>query len=307
MVDRNVFTIDVGGTAVKYGLVSVKAGEPHITTEGSVPMDCTSREAFFQLLKSLYVKYGKGASGIGLSIPGIVDMNREVNVSCGALEKFLEVGCPTAKLLSDLCGVPVHLINDAKAAALAESKFGVLKDCNIGAVVIIGNGVGGALVINGKVLNGAHFSAGEFSRVFADIHKQGDEGLWYKYGSCHRLCREASGKKATDETTGELSGQEVFRLVRAGNLQAKEALDSYVKDMAAMLQSVQMFYDPERIAIGGGLSRDKLLIDALREKIERVHVETYGEGFPKPEIEVCRYSGSANLIGAYANYIDREY
>ena len=153
-----LMVFDVGGTEIKYSVMDESLERK---CSGSVPTPMDSREEFFDVLCGLFEPHRGEVEGIAMSLPGFIDSEKGICRGGGALR--YKHGKEVARPLSERLGVPVHIANDGKCAALAELRDGALKGCQNASVYIIGTGVGGGLIINGEILNGRHFTAGEFS------------------------------------------------------------------------------------------------------------------------------------------------
>ena len=152
---------DVGGTYVKYACMTPDAQN---LAQGSYATERYDRTRFLTDIKTIYSAQ-TGVTGISLCVPGVIEpdtgfMRTGGSVGCLA-------GCYLAKEVGALCGgLPVTLENDAKAAALAEYYAGALKECKSGIVIVIGTAIGGTIILDNKILRGAHLFAGEFSYLF---------------------------------------------------------------------------------------------------------------------------------------------
>ena len=146
---KKYLVIDAGGTAVKYALMNESA---KILERGKFPtpgyVDHTL-EDFLQRLDVVVEKYQKQIEGIAVSMPGMLDSRKGYCVTGGMLAYFSEV--PVVQLLEQRYKLPVTIENDGKCAALAEKWKGSLKDCRNGAVVVLGTGVGGGIIIDHKL------------------------------------------------------------------------------------------------------------------------------------------------------------
>ena len=197
----------------------------------------------------------------------------------------------------------MKIANDGKCAALAEKKGGSLAGCKNASVFVIGTGVGGGLIINGQVLNGPHFTAGEFS--FFRVNMDGD---WTdRANSMGDVCsttgllaeyRRAKGL-AKDEP---VNGRQFFEQYAAGEPEAADTLALFCRRVAVMIQNLTFLLDLEKVAIGGGISKQPALIEGIRREIEDLNANAgliYDPHMPKAEVVPCHYSSEANQIGAY--------
>ena len=126
-----------------------------------------------------------------------------------------------------LCGVPVAIMNDAKSAALAEAAWGALKDCRDGVVLVLGTGVGGALVKDGEVHMGAHFAAGEFSFVILGEEMDQMANMWAGISGSDRFLEMASRAKRIEP--GTINSEDVFRWVNEGDEVMLAVLDQFTR------------------------------------------------------------------------------
>ena len=154
---------DVGGTDIKY---SVMDESLYRYKENTIPTPQTNFKDFLTTLNNIYIPYKNEVAGIAISLPGFIDSEKGRCNGGGALlyNQRQDIG----PQLESLCGCPVHLENDGKSAAMAELWKGSLKDCQNACVFLMGTGVGGGLIIDGKMVKGPHFTAGEFSFLFTE-------------------------------------------------------------------------------------------------------------------------------------------
>ena len=155
-----VMVFDVGGTEIKY---SVMDDTMNYYESGSVPTPSDSQEHFLETMAEIYHPHRDEVDGIALSLPGFIDAEHGVVKGGGAPSIVYNIGTPVGPRLAEKCGCKVWIENDGKAAAIAELQRGVLKGCSNAAVFIIGTGVGGGLIVNGQLVRGRDFTAGEYS------------------------------------------------------------------------------------------------------------------------------------------------
>ena len=294
-MNEGILAIDVGGTDIKYALMD---RERKIYEQGKVPTPHDGLEDYLSTLESIFRKYD-GVSGIAMSVPGVIDMDKGICHNGGALLYIKEF--PLADELGKRCGVPVTVMNDAKAAALAEVGSGVLSDVDDGIVILFGTGIGGALVKDKKLHCGKHQSAGEFSNILIGEELK-QESLWAWHSSVLTLCAKAAQVKGV--APEEMNGVKVFDLAEAGDPDILQVLDEFTLEIAKMISNLQFIYDPERFAIGGGISSRPIFIETIRKYVNLIGSQ-YPEGVPTAQIEACRYRNDANLIGALENFMDR--
>ena len=155
---KKYLAIDLGGTAIKYGVV---AEDLSFLSKGKVDARCDSKESFIEDIRKIYEECGEGTEGICISMPGVIDRFKGFAHTGGAYRWIRQM--PIASDLAEALNTKVTICNDAKSAAMAEIGFGNLKGVRNGIAIILGTGIGGAIVVNEKLIDGSHYSSGEFS------------------------------------------------------------------------------------------------------------------------------------------------
>ena len=261
---KTYLTLDVGGSAIKYALLQE---DLTILEKSSVPTHMDTLENFIETIGKIYDQFQDQIDGMALSMPGIIDPERGYQYTGGALRYIDKL--ETVEVLKKRCPTNITIGNDAKCAANAEIGFGNLQDIQDGAVVILGTGIGGCLIKDHKVHTGKHFSAGEFSFIKTNNL---DPFTWN-----HAWC-----------TRNGISG-----LLQ----RVQEALETDKE-----IFNVHIIFDCEKVAIGGGISAQPLLIELINKNMNEIfdnlHFDVY-----HPEIVPCKFRNDANLIGALYQHI----
>ena len=291
--------VDVGGSAIKYALMDASTS---ILEKGEVPTPLTGLEDYLQTLESIYRRYEGHVCGIAMSAPGAIDSDRGYFYTGGYLQEFIH-DINLQELLEARCGVPVRIENDAKCAALAEAWTGSLKDCRDGVVIVLGTGVGGGIIKDGRVHKGKNFTAGELSFLIVGDDLEDDRSYMSNLGGTVGLKQLAA--KAMNADPEMLDGRMIFERANAGDQAVIEAIDAFTKPLARLIYNIQIFYDPEKIAIGGGISRQPLLLELIRKNLDYIYDNM---AYPvvmgqRAEVVVCRYLSDSNLIGALRHFL----
>lgn len=198
--------------------------------------------------------------------------------------------------LYEKCPVKISIENDAKCAALVEAAAGALKDVNDGFVLIFGTMIGGGYVKDRKLHRGNHFSAGEVSYIVSDRDGTPNfEGVFGNRCGTPRLCKMYA--EAKNLTVNEVNGLVVFEAVNSGDETARKCLDRFTKEIAVQIFNLQTVLDPQRFAIGGGISAQPVFIDSIRENLKQLYAAC-SYYVPHAEIVTCKFQNDANLIGA---------
>lgn len=292
---KTYLTIDVGGSAIKYALMQE---DLKILEKDSVPTPMDTLEHFVETIGQLYDKYKDQISGMALSMPGSIDPKRGYSYSGGALTYIQEIN--TLEILQQRCPIAMTIGNDAKCAALAEVGYGSLQDVDDSAVIILGTGIGGCLIHNKEVIMGKHFFAGEFSFVKTNVNEPNNIlEHWAMINGIPGLLKRVQDEL---ETNKEYTGKEIFEMANQGHEKVLRAIDLFTRDLAVQIYNIQTIFDPERIAIGGGISVQPILFELLNKNIEQLMNAT-DFPVPYPEVVPCQFRNDANLLGALYQHI----
>ena len=292
-----LLVFDVGGTEIKYAVIEDALT---IADKGYVPTPTDGFDHFAELICEIYLPRKDDVEGIAMCLPGPVNVEKGHCGKCGAMKypHSIEVG----RLLSETCGCRVVLENDGKAAALAEYEYGSVRGCQNAAVFLIGTAVGGGLIIDHHIVRGPSFNAGEFSFINTDADHYYDPGqIIGSRCSTTFLLRRYQELSSSQEM---INGREFFELLPEDK-KAQTALDELCTNIAVQIYNLYWLLDLERVAIGGGISRQPVLIETIRNKFSEVQSKAMTARFHTVlplEIVPCQFGNDANLIGAYRTY-----
>ncbi len=260
------FGIDVGGTTVKMGLFSP---EGNVMEKGEIPTRTENNgsyiiqdvaDAILRKMEERSIRK-EDVIGIGIGVPGPVDKNgvvfQAVNLGWGVTDLKTE--------LENKTGLPVKAGNDANVAALGEMWKGGGAGYNDMILVTLGTGVGGGVIINGKVVVGVGGAGGEIGH----IHVQDDEpeacgcgnhGCLEQYASATGIVRLANRKLADSSLdsslrSGEVSAKTVFDAVKAGDALAMEVAEEFGEYLGKGLAVIAAICNPKIFVLGGGVSK----------------------------------------------------
>ena len=301
--------IDVGGTNLKAGLVD-QSGT--ILAVERTPLDFRGPESFADTLASLAkaVMASGGAAAqdveyVGIGIPGAVaggDILYTANIPMKNV--------PLEKLFRQHLDLPVLLGNDADCAAVGEWSCGVGRGTKHFIVITLGTGVGGGMILNGKLYSGCG-AGGEVGHIV--VQKDGvpcncgRRGCWEAYASATGLIRETTeAMKAHPESllhqvaaqNGAVDGRTSFQAAEQGDETALAVCRSYAEYLASGLTDLVNILHPEAVALGGGVAAapEYLLLDPVREIVAR---ECYARHVGQvPHIVRAELGNDAGIIGA---------
>lgn len=284
---------DIGGTFIKYALME---DDFNIVDRGSEATPLDSQENFVEVLKKIYDNYKDKIYGIAVSMPGRIDPFKGYAYTTGALLHSMETDL--VKLFRQFTNLPVSFENDAKCAVLAEVERGALQNIKDALVLVFGSGVGGGVVKDGKLHRGYNFAAGEFSFI---LNKTRENKLEHFALSANTMSLVKKFAVRKNVPTQSLDGKKVFDLVENGDEDAIESLIEFCDTIVIQLFNLQYIYDPEVIAIGGGISAREVFIDMLTERIDVLESQLPFK-ISTPRVTVCKYRNDANLLGALIHF-----
>ena len=293
----NLLVFDFGGTSVKYTLWQ----EDKILDVSNFLTPKTweqTKEKILEVKGSYEKKYQ--LSGAAFSFPGSVDHENGEILGNSAIKYIHHF--PIQKEISDLLGLPVAMENDANCAALAEVWTGGAKGAKDVLFVVVGTGIGGAIVTNGKVQTGAHLYGGEFG--FAYLNYEGESGKrsFSELGTAVYMAKRYCDSIGVPHDTH--SGEDVFSFAEEGDKNAIREVEVFFRYLSIGLFNLQLSFDPEVIVIGGGISASDEIIVELEARVNDL-IKSVGIKDFKTRLLPCFYKNDANLIGAVKNYYDR--
>lgn len=303
---KNYLVFDAGGTFTKYALMDENA---EILEKDKVPTPdyrTKTKEDYYAVLDGVVEKYRNRIEGIAISMPGMLDNKDGYCVTAGYLAYL--AGSKVGAELSKRYGIPVSVENDGKCAALAEFWRGSLKGCTNGAVVVLGSGVAGGIILNGKLFRGNHFTAGEYSYVCTDAKKPAEmESYWGLNNGAEGLAKIVA--KHTGEDWQNYDGVKIFGLANDGDEKVLAGLKEFTDSLAVQIYNLNIYLDLDIIAIGGGISQQPLLHKYLQrsldEILENIPLRVVSPYVPEPKITNCRFYNDANLIGALYHFMNK--
>lgn len=311
---KQYLLIDIGGTSIKYSLADEQARK---ISGGKVPTPLTNMDDLLAVIKGFAAPLQGQFVGCAISMPGRIDTKHGIAHTGGVLSSFLWEQ-PFAAQMEELLGVPVTIANDGKCAAAAEGWTGALAGVENGLVLVLGTGIGGGILLNGKVLMGAHAAAGEVSGLVTDVarmepddfnltrvEKFAEAPLWAGLASATGLILEYARQKHLPEGSPMPNGEEIFAAYNAGEPEAQKALKLFARRVAIGILSLQNVLDVEKVAIGGGISAAEALLPAIQAELDRLFERCTVMPTVKPELVRCRYGNDANLIGALKLFFEQ--
>lgn len=286
--------LDIGGTLIKYAVMDKEA---KIFQRGELPTPLDSIESLMKKITELYNSLKDEVNGIAISMPGNIDTKTGQIYSPGALAYNANVNI--VDKIQEHINVPVSVENDGKSAALAEVWMGNLKNFKDGVVMILGTGIGGGIIKDRKIHKGNNFFAGEFSFILQDAKNLDFNSVFALTGSTSALINEVSKKKNID--IKDLNGYKVFSMIEEKDSEVLEIFEKFTTNIAIQIYNLQCILDPEKFLIGGGISKQPILLEKIKENLEKIY-EKIPFDIPHAVVDTCKHYNDSNLIGALYNY-----
>ncbi len=311
--------VDLGGTNMAAGITDedyrllVKESIPTRPERGADAVLADMAALCLKLISAAgltvadFAYAGVAAPGIANQTTGVVEYNNNLG--------FIQV--PVAERLKALTGLKaVYLENDANAAALGEALAGAGKGAGISVMITLGTGIGGGVVLNGQIMQGAHHTGGELGHIVME-HRNGRpctcgrRGCWEAYCSSVALTArtreimrehpESAMWAITGENPANADARTAFRARKQGDAATAALIDEYMDDLACGLATVINIFDPDVVCLGGGISHEGP--ELLEMLIPRVSTETYGyqvdiTAREKKRVRLATLGNDAGIIGA---------
>lgn len=288
-----VIGIDIGGTAVKFALLT-EMGE--ILETGEFPTEAGKgvENLFNNICKVIDGYLSEDVLGIAVSGTGQID---------GTVGKVIGgnpiipgwIGTNLVERLESKYKLPAVLENDVNCAALGEKWLGAGKDDKDFLCLTIGTGIGGGIVLDGDIFRGKTCVAGEFGHI--QIEKNGEQCLCGKKGCYERYASATALVKMVEEKTGKkLNGKEIFELEKSGDLEIKSVVDSWIDYFTDGLSTIAYIFNPTLVVVGGGVTKQgDYLLDRIKKSLDGKLGENYKKNL---EIKFAELGNNAGILGA---------
>lgn len=304
--------IDLGGTNIAAGVVDADC---RIIAKASIPTKCPrpAEEIMDDMINVTMMVLDKAGikmsdlSWIGIGAPGTI--NRET----GVVEYSNNIRFDNVHMreyIGNKTGCKVYMANDADAAAYGEFVAGAAKGCNNAVTVTLGTGVGGGIVIDGKLYSGSNFAGAELGHTVIRVDGRpctcGRNGCFEAYASATALANLTREEMQRNPDTAmwqiagsldKVGGKTAFDAMRKGDEAGKRVVDLYIKYLACGITNIVNIFQPDILCISGGISKEgETLIAPLRKLVEE---ERYSKNCAKQtEIVAATLGNDAGIIGA---------
>ncbi|MBN2102425.1 ROK family glucokinase [bacterium] len=295
--------VDLGGTNIKAGSVS---DQGKVLKEMSISTEADKGQAhvlgrIIQVIQD--VAEGSEIGGVGIGIPGQINVERGICYFAPNLPGWKDVS--VTPVIKKKLGCPVVLDNDANVAALGEFAYGAGQGSQHLLMVTLGTGVGGGLVLNGRIFRGFRDLAGEFGHITVDCNGHtcscGRKGCIEEYASIRgivRMVREAldAGVESSLRGVEKLTPREIYHDAVNGDTLAIEAFQRAGDYLGIALADVANLLNIERVVVGGGIANaGNFILEAARARVQK---DALPEAAESVEIVKAQLGNSAGLVGA---------
>jgi glucokinase len=299
---------DLGGTKM---LVGVMDGEQHILHRSTAVTAGRTTEELVDLIEA-GLEAARAArpdvAATGLGLPCTIDRGRGVAISAVNLPL---VDLPIRDMMQERLGLPVFIDNDANLATLAEHRFGAARGTDNAVMVTVGTGIGGGLILDGRLYRGSSGAGAELGHVVVDMDGPRCQGNCPNRGCIEVLAsgtalgREgrAAAERAPDSALGralaegrEVDGKAVTRAALAGDAAAREAVALVGRRLGVAFSSYANIFEPEVIVVGGGVAAaEDLLLEPAREELRVRALPPMNRG---TRVAAAQLGPDAGMIGA---------
>lgn len=304
------FGIDLGGTTAKIGLFTTTGD---LLEKWEVPTDTSDQGVRIlpNLAAAVQDKMAQRSlrpdqiEGVGLGVPGPVQDSSVVAIVCANLGGWGD--CDAGAQLSQLLGgLRVQVGNDANVAALGEIWMGAAKGCRSAVMVTLGTGVGGGVVADGKLIEGAHGAGGEIGHITVNPQETaqcgcGKHGCLEQYSSatgvvrCMNKLLEQNPDIPCTLRGRDFAAKDVFDAARSGDKLAQQEVEDMTLTLALALGNIAAITDPEMFLVGGGVARAG---DVLLEPLSRHYQANAFLSCRNTPIRLASLGNDAGIYGA---------
>lgn len=279
----NILAIDIGGTMIKYGLVS---SDGEILSTDKIETEAEKGlENILNKIDNIFKRY-KENNPVGIAVSGTGQINGMIGKVIGGNPIIPNwIGTNLVKILEEKYNLPAVLENDVNCVALGEKWIGAGKDLSNFICLTIGTGIGGGIILNNQLFRGENFVAGEFGHI---LIKKGEFEQFASTTALIRLVKERTGKT--------LNGKEIFDLEKKEIVEYQEVISEWIENLTDGLSSIIYCFNPANIILGGGvIEQGEPLINRIKNSLFKKIGPQFKE---KLNIIQAKLGNNAGMIGA---------
>jgi glucokinase len=294
-----VLGLDIGGTKIAAAVVDRDGGVHGFVSAPTAADSTTGVDELFELGRRAIAEAGVSVGAVGIGCGGPLDSERGVLVAPLHLPGWRDV--PIVELAHAAFDVPAVLENDATAAAAGEHRYGAGRGRSDMVYLTISTGVGGGVILDGKLHRGRSGNAGELGHVTVDCNGRrcrgcGRRGCLEAYASGTSIAERAVEAGMRDGTTAA----DVAAAARAGDEIARRVWDETCEALACAITSIANVVEPDVVVLGGGVVREgEQLLGPVRTRVAEQHIG------PPLEIVAAKAGDAVGVVGAAAVAYER--
>ncbi|MBR0419874.1 MAG: ROK family protein [Erysipelotrichaceae bacterium] len=319
---KKILCCDFGGTLVKS---SIRYENGDVLSSSTDVSPTLSKQSYIDFLLHLY-QQNKEVDGIALSMPGVIDSKIGTLITSGTYVHL--VGMNVKREFEKLIPIRIEVENDGCCAVLAEHWKGNLQDADNGVAVILGTGIAGGIIINGKLYKGSHLSAGDFStlllgehndfssialmkcgistmvfeasrRLGVDLKKNPNYPLYSLFLDCEQMLSDMDHRFPNG-----FDGYAFFELLNEGNEICEEIYSAFLDALVRLIFNIGKMFDPQKICLGGGvMAQERIMTDVMKKMNS---ITDFGNGLIDLNftVERCRFTNDSNQLGALYHFLN---
>ena len=291
---KKYVSIDIGGTAIKYGVIN---SEGQIVEKEQMPTEAwrggpeilNKVIGIVETYKKIYT-----VSGICISTAGMVDVEKgEIFYAAPLIPNY--AGTKFKQVLEEKFQIPCEVENDVNCAGLAESVSGVAKQSKVTLCLTVGTGIGGCIIIQGKIFRGYSNRACEVGYM-----NMGDSDF-QTLGAASVLTKKVAERKK--EPQERWNGYRIFEHAKKGDAVCCQAIDEMVDILGKGIANICYVLNPEIIVLGGGImAQQEFLKEKIEQSVKRYLVPSIAEN---TKIAFAKHKNDAGMLGAFYHFTER--
>lgn len=295
---KKYISIDIGGTAIKYGIIDDNSNileKNELDTKAYKGGKHILNKVISIVDTLLKTNTKDDIVGVCISTAGVVDTKKgSIYHASDLIPNY--TGTNFKETIEEKFNLKCEVENDVNCAGLAEYKSGASKNSKISLTLTIGTGIGGCAIIDGKVIHGISGSA--FEVGYMNVRDSSFENL----GSAKTLVEKVAQRKNEDKSNW--NGKKVFEKAKKGDQICIKAIDEMCDVLGLGIANISYILNPDTVVLGGGIMAQE---DYLKERIEK-SIEKYlvKRFYDQISLKFAKHRNSAGMIGAYYNFKDHQ-
>lgn len=302
---KHYLSFDIGGTQIKFAVMTERGD---IIEKNKIDTAVRGEQIISDIValkEQLQKKYS--LQGAAFSLPGFVNVDTGFLKTAGAITDFFAINFK--EIMTEKLGLAVELENDVNCVALAEKWLGNAQDSDNFICITIGTGIGGAIFVNGQLVRGHSYMAGEFGYMLSDnlFNSKAATATTFSHCASVRDGLIAQYCQQEQQPLGNVTGHDVYRLAQQGDQVALQTIDTFYQNIAIGLYNLTFTLNPEKILIGGAISAREEIFPAVKGKFQEIiNANPALKNFSVEDfvtIDSTYFKNDSGLIGALYHFL----